>query len=83
MSYLAFSCPEGYVFEDSKNATHFAFCYNTTFDVQYDPTKYCVRKFSRYLYTVLYCTDLVPVRDIRKTFPILYYVSAVKCPMIS
>ena len=44
MSYIAFSCPEGYIFEDSNNATNYAFCFNTTFDVQYDPKKYCVRK---------------------------------------
>ena len=44
MSYIAHTCPEGYVFEDSFNTTHFAFCYNTTFDVQYDPRKFCVRK---------------------------------------
>ena len=44
MSYISFSCPEGYIFEDSNNATNYAFCFNTTFDVQYDPKKYCVRK---------------------------------------
>ena len=70
MSYLAFSCPEGYVFEDSKNATHFAFCYNTTFDVQYDPTKYCVRKFFKWLNDneCIYCSEKYLYEH---TFPVL------------
>ena len=54
MSYIAFSCPIGYVFEDSTNNTHYAFCYNTTFDLQYDPSKKCVRK-SRYLTSNVRC----------------------------
>lgn len=50
MSYVAFSCPLGFVFEDSTNVTHYAFCYNTTFDHQYDPSKACVRKFILFLF---------------------------------
>ena len=47
MDYVSFTCPEGYVFEDSNNITHYAFCYNTTFVLEYDPSKRCVRKYKQ------------------------------------
>ena len=48
MDYVAFTCPEGYVFEGSNNITHYAFCFNTTFVHEYDPAARCVRKYYRY-----------------------------------
>ena len=44
--YASFSCPTGYVFEDSNNITNYAFCLNTTWIQMYDEKKLCVRKYS-------------------------------------
>ena len=42
--YIAFNCPEGYVFEGTNNATHYAICYNWNYIYLFDPEIMCVRK---------------------------------------
>ena len=42
--FITYNCPEGYAFEDSKNATNYAICYNWEYVYPFDLTKPCVRK---------------------------------------
>ena len=48
--YVAFSCPEGYVFEGTKNTTHYALCYNWNYIYLFDLEVLCVRKCSLKLF---------------------------------
>ena len=43
--YIAFTCPLGYVFENSNNITHYVFCHDWMFMYQFDMETLCVRKF--------------------------------------
>lgn len=42
---VAFNCPEGYVFEDSTNITHYAICHNWEYVYNFDLEAKCVRKY--------------------------------------
>ena len=42
LDYVAFDCPQGYVFEGSKNKTHYAICLNWEFIYLYDEDTLCV-----------------------------------------
>ena len=44
LDYVAFDCPTGYVFEGSKNKTHYAICLNWEFIYLYDQDRLCIRK---------------------------------------
>ena len=44
--YVSFECPEGYIFEDSFNTTHYALCHNWEFQQQYQTNSTCTRTFS-------------------------------------
>ena len=37
-----YTCPEGWVFEGSKNITHIAYCSNWTWTADFDITKPCI-----------------------------------------
>ena len=43
-SMVEYECPLGWVFQDSNNISHFAYCTNWTWIVDFDTTKPCVRK---------------------------------------
>lgn len=45
LDYVYFTCPEGFVFQGSKNVTHYAVCRNWKFVYLFDLTKPCVGKF--------------------------------------
>ena len=40
--YIAFECPEGYVFEGTKNNTHYAMCYNWNYIYLFDLDLLCI-----------------------------------------
>ena len=42
LDYVAFHCPEGYVFEGTKNTTHYALCYNWNYIYLFDLDALCV-----------------------------------------
>ena len=48
--YVAFTCPEGYVYEGTNNNTHYAICIHWEFVYLYDPEVLCVRKFCHLLF---------------------------------
>ena len=46
--YVAFTCPEGYVYEGTNNITHYAICIHWEFVYLYDQDVLCVRKYYNY-----------------------------------
>ena len=42
--YVAYTCPDGYVFRGTRNTTHYAFCYDWKFITLFDPSRPCVCK---------------------------------------
>ena len=44
--YVAFTCPEGYIFKESNNKTHYALCMNWEFIYLYNKDATCVRKLT-------------------------------------
>ena len=44
--YVTFTCPEGYVFKESNNKTHYALCINWEFIYLFDIEANCVCKFN-------------------------------------
>lgn len=44
MDYVAFTCPEGYVFNGTSNVTVYSVCYNWNFVSLFDEEIECVRK---------------------------------------
>ena len=42
---VEYECPLGWVFQDSHNISHFAYCRNWTWIIDFDTSKPCVRKF--------------------------------------
>ena len=43
-SVVEYKCPLGWVFQDSNNISHFAYCRNWTWIIDFDTTKPCIRK---------------------------------------
>ena len=43
-SVVEYKCPVGWVFEHSNNISHFAYCRNWTWEIDFDVSKPCVRK---------------------------------------
>lgn len=43
--YVAFTCPDGYVYEGTNNKTHYAVCMHWEFIYLYDEDALCVRKY--------------------------------------
>ena len=43
-STVAYMCPLGWVFEASNNVTHYAYCRNWTWIIDFDTSKPCIRK---------------------------------------
>ncbi len=40
--YVAYTCPEGFVFKGTKNTTQYAFCHDWKFHHMFDPRTSCV-----------------------------------------
>ena len=52
-----YTCPRGWVFQDSNNVSHIAVCRNWTWRVEFNSSKPCVRKseFILYICVIFFC----------------------------
>jgi len=46
-SVASYTCPEGWVFEDSFNITQYSYCENGTWREDFNTSKKCTRKYKK------------------------------------
>ena len=44
-SKAVYTCPQGWVFQDSHNISQVAYCRNWTWEVDFNTSKSCIRRF--------------------------------------
>ena len=67
-SRVVYTCPKGWVFMDSNNISQVAYCRNWTWEVDFNTSKPCIRKY--HLHTVVFfSTSLFQLSSVtKKTF---------------